>query len=54
MRFRRKTRTQRLAAALRHAIPTRRTVAKVAGGAGVAVGVAAGSTGLSALRQKQA
>lgn len=54
MLFRRKTRRQRMANAARRFLPTRRTVAKVAGTAGLAAGVAAASSSVSSMRSKQA
>jgi hypothetical protein len=52
--FRRKTRRQKLANALRHLLPSRRFIAKTAGVAGFAAGLTAVSSGLSSHRQNQA
>lgn len=54
MLFRRKSRKQRVANALRGLLPSRRGVAKTAGVAGVAAGLTALSSGVSSRRQKQA
>jgi hypothetical protein len=54
MLFRRKSRRAKVASAARNILPSRRAVAKTAGVAGFAAGLAALSSGLSSVREKQA
>jgi hypothetical protein len=54
MLFRRQSRRERVAAAARRLLPSRRTVAKTAGVAGFVAGLTAVSSGMSSIRQKQA
>jgi hypothetical protein len=53
MLFRRRTRRERMAAAARRLLPSRRAVARTAGIAGFAAGLTALSSGLSSVRQKE-